>query len=108
MMVLQTISGKTGKTFFMLVLDPGNIERLKAGKPILKNLSDINPEFIFDFAVAYTPDMHFLMDRIKMGIEVTDALEESLKMPESVDYEWLAEENHVEFIRNETRKKNGL
>lgn len=48
----------------MLIIEPGNIDRLKAGKPL------VSPDR--KFAVVYTPDIDWTMEQISAMTAVTD------------------------------------
>ena len=86
----------------MLVLEPGNFEKLKQGQPIHKWLNELLPglDRKIELVFAYTPDMEWLVKQIgnRRDMEtIGNALEESLSRPEVVVRGRTAEELKREF-----------
>lgn len=55
-----------GRELVMLVLEPGNIEKIKKGQPIHKFLTEFLPGFDrqVELVIAYTPDMDWVVGKI--------------------------------------------
>lgn len=77
-----------GKRLLVMVLEPGNFEKLKRGEPIHKYLNEFFPDLpAIELVFAYTPDMQWVMDKIggKKDMEtVARAIHDSLSRPEIV------------------------
>jgi hypothetical protein len=78
---------KDGNEMVLMVLEPGNLEKLKQGQPIHKYLSEFIPglnrkvELVF----AYTPDMEWVVGQIGKSRDmetIASAIHESLTRPE--------------------------
>jgi hypothetical protein len=63
---------------FMLVIEPGNIDRLKAQKPIKIEV----PQGTKHLLVYYSPDVEFMAELIAKGVPFSEAFEASLGRPE--------------------------
>lgn len=68
----------------MLILEPGNIDKLQLGDPIIKDLKQFIPELSSDLKLimAWTPDCEWLAAQIKAGANLVDALKKSLTRDE--------------------------
>jgi hypothetical protein len=63
----------------LIVIEPGNIEKLKIGKPLIVPLNKFMPELpAVDLAIAYTPDIVWIAEQIKSGVSLLDALGQGL------------------------------
>jgi hypothetical protein len=76
-----------GREMIMLVLEPGNLEKLKQGQPIHKWLNEFIPglDRKVELILAYTPDMEWVVKKIGKSRDmetVATAIEESLSRPE--------------------------
>jgi len=88
MLALHGGSGD-GRELILLVLEPGNIEKLKQGQPIHKYLSEFLPglDRKVELVFAYTPDMEWVVKQIGTSRDmetIGTALHESLSRPEVV------------------------
>ena len=88
MLALHGGSGD-GRELVMLVLEPGNLEKIKQGQPIHKWLSEFLPglDRRIELVLCYTPDMEWLVSQIGKSRDmetIGTALEESLSRPEVV------------------------
>ena len=74
----------------MLVLEPGNIEKLKSGQPIHKYLNEFMPELStsVELLFSYTPDALWVAEQMKSSpgdcSKLADVIQESLSRPEVV------------------------
>jgi hypothetical protein len=68
----------------LVVLEPGNIAKMQAGKPVHLELKDYFLEVSIDVSIAYTPDMAWIMAEMKKGRPLLAVLEESLLRPERI------------------------
>ena len=68
------------RQIILLVLEPGNIEKLKAGEPIFKFLNEFMPELKtkMELVFAYTPDAVWVAKEVQKGADLLVALEQSL------------------------------
>jgi hypothetical protein len=78
-----------GSELVMMVLEPGNIEKLKRGEPIHKFLSEFLPGFNRNvtLVLCYTPDMDWVVKQIGNSRDmetIGHALQDSLSRPEVV------------------------
>lgn len=78
-----------GKELVVLVLEPGNIEKLKQGQPIHKFLNELMPglKTCVELVFAYTPDMDWVVGQIGKSRDmetIATAIHESLSRPEVV------------------------
>ncbi len=71
------IRAQAGDTF-MMVLEPGNWDRLKAQKPISVDV----PAGTRKVIILYTPDAEYLTSLIAQGVPMLDAHQASLTRPE--------------------------
>lgn len=96
-MIAARMQKPDGSMCVMLILEPGNIEKLKAGEPIHKWLNEFLPELTqpVELLFAYTPDALWVSEQMR---ESTDALrlgeilEESLSRPPVIQRGASAEE----------------
>lgn len=65
-MIAARLHDDSGKIMIMLVLEPGNIEKLKKGEPIHKFLSEFVPELQtkIELIFAYTPDAVWVSEQV--------------------------------------------
>lgn len=96
-MIAARLHGPNGQTAILLVLEPGNIEKLKRGEPIHKFLAEFMPELKTDVELvfAYTPDAVWVAEQLGKGRNagrLAEILEESLSRPEVVVRDKTAEE----------------
>lgn len=82
-MIAARLHDDDGKIMIMLVLEPGNIEKLKKGEPIHKFLNEFIPELQMNVELlfSYTPDavwvaeqMHGVRDASKLAEVVGESL----------------------------------
>ena len=83
MIAARLSSREDGGLCIMLVLEPGNFEKLKAGEPIHKFLNEFIPELPtkIELLLAYTPDPVWVSEQIgKNGdaIKLAELIQESL------------------------------
>jgi hypothetical protein len=83
-MIAARLHDASGGIALLLVLEPGNLEKLKEGKPIHKFLNEFLPELQtkVELVFAYTPDAAWVSQQMK-GCEtdirkLLKLLEESL------------------------------
>lgn len=92
----------------MLVLEPGNLEKLKEGKPIHKWLNEFIPELPakVELLFAYSPDLPWVVGEMRRrgihpgggdAMEMAFILEESLKRTPVVVRDRSAEEMKKEL-----------
>jgi hypothetical protein len=67
-----------------LVLEPGNIDKLQIGQPIVKDLREFIPDLPepMMLMLAWTPDAMWVADQLKRGKPVAETLEKSLTREE--------------------------
>lgn len=72
-MIAARFHDETGKIIIMLVLEPGNIEKLQKGEPIHKFLNEFIPEINskIELVFSYTPDAAWVAEQVS---KKTDAL----------------------------------
>jgi hypothetical protein len=78
-----------GRELVMLVLEPGNLEKLKQGQPIHKFLTELLPGLNrnVELVLAYTPDMEWVVGQIGKSRDmetIGTALQDSLTRAEVV------------------------
>lgn len=81
----------------VLVLEPGNLEKIKRGEPIHKFLNEFMPELRtnVELVFAYTPDMEWLVEQIGKSRDmetIAMAIQDSLNRAEVVNRGHSAEE----------------
>ena len=86
-----------GTDSLLLVLEPGNIEKLKLGQPILKQLREFLPgvEREVELCIAFTPDPMWVAQQWRKHGDLGKAIDDSLTRPEVLgghDPEKLVEE----------------
>jgi hypothetical protein len=66
-MIAMRLSDEEGRVCIMLVLEPGNIEKLKSGQPIHKWLNEFIPELPakVELLFSYTPDVPWVLEQAK-------------------------------------------
>ena len=74
-MIAARLHDEDGNVCIMLVLEPGNIEKLKRGEPIHKWLNEFMPELHtkVELLFAYSPDVVWVAEQLK-GAKGGDAL----------------------------------
>jgi len=77
-------STKNGNNLLLLILEPANLEKLKLGQPIIKNLNQFFPQLPekVDLMLAYTPDAEWLSEQLANNKNLVDSLSNSLERPE--------------------------
>lgn len=97
-MIAARLHDEKGSVCVMLVLEPGNLEKLKAGQPIHKWLNEFIPELPLkvELLFAYTPDAVWVAERMKGckgdGLRLAELIQESLNRPPVVVRDRTAEE----------------
>lgn len=82
-MIAARLHGSDKGVCVMLVLEPGNIEKLQRGEPIHKWLNEFIPELPtkVELLLAYTPDAVWVAEQVKGSkdaIELATVIERSL------------------------------
>lgn len=83
-MIAVRLHDDKGGVILLLVLEPGNLEKLKAGEPIHKFLNEFMPELKtkVELIFAYTPDIEWVAKRAEGAIEeLAEIISESLSRP---------------------------
>jgi hypothetical protein len=89
-MIVARMHGEDGQVVIMLVLEPGNIQKLKAGEPIHRFLNEFIPELPskVELLFAYTPDIQWVSEQMsksgKDALNFAEILQDSLHRPEVV------------------------
>jgi hypothetical protein len=81
-MIAMRLHDEKGGVCVMLVLEPGNLEKLKTGMPIHKWLNEFIPELHtkIELLFAYSPDVPWVAEQMqKRGIN-----DDALKMAEII------------------------
>ena len=94
-MIAARIHDDSGRICIMLVLEPGNIEKLKQGEPIHKFLGEFVPELNtkIELLFAYTPDAAWVAEQAKKEPRrLAEFIEASLSRPEVVIRDKTAED----------------
>lgn len=98
-MMAAKLSDHEGKVCLMLVLEPGNMEKLKSGEPIHKWLNEFLPELDrpIEILLTYSPDVVWVSERMKAegvndGIRMAEIIAESLSRKPVVVRDLTAEE----------------
>jgi hypothetical protein len=77
-----------GKLIVLMVLEPGNIEKLKQGQPIHKFLNEFIPELPtkIELMFAYSPDVEWVAQEMvkdpRNALRLAEILQESLSRKE--------------------------
>jgi hypothetical protein len=81
---INKASTKNGKELLLLILEPANLEKLKLGQPIVKNLNQFFPQLSekIDLMLAWTPDAEWLSEQLLNGKDLIKSLSNSLELPE--------------------------
>lgn len=82
-MIAARLHDESGKIVIMLVLEPGNIEKLQKGDPIHKFLSEFVPELPanIELLLSYTPDAVWVSQQINKetdALSLGEAIDQSL------------------------------
>lgn len=84
-MIAAKLHDKKGGICFMLVLEPGNLEKLKQGQPIHKFLNEFIPELgrRIELLFCYSPDVPWVAEQMqKLGtrdaVTLFEIVEQSL------------------------------
>ena len=97
-MIAARMTREDGQILILLVLEPGNIEKLKRGEPVHKFLNEFMPELrqSVELLFAYTPDAVWVANQMKGkpfdSETLADVLQESLARPPVVVRDRTAEE----------------
>lgn len=80
---------KDGSELLLIVLEPGNLEKLKQGQPVHKYLTELLPGINrkIELVFAYTPDMEWVVAQIGKSRDmetIATVIAESLSRPEVV------------------------
>lgn len=86
-MIAAKMTKPDGSICLMIVLEPGNIQKLKQGEPIHKWLNEFMPELrvSIELLFAYTPDAVWVSEQMAGktdSVDLAEVLEESLSRPE--------------------------
>lgn len=86
-MIAARLEKPDGAVCIMLVLEPGNLEKLKRGEPIHKWLNEFMPGLTtpVELLFAYTPDAVWVAEQMKGltdGADLASVIEASLSRPE--------------------------
>jgi hypothetical protein len=93
--IAARLHDENGRICVMLVLEPGNIEKLKRGEPIHKFLGEFLPELDtrVELLFAYTPDAVWVAEQAqKEPQRLAEFIEASLSRPEVVTRDKTAED----------------
>ena len=82
-MIAARMHDESGKVIVMLVLEPGNLEKLKSGEPIHKFLNEFLPELPtqVELLFAYTPDAVWVAEQMgkdRDALRLAEIIQESL------------------------------
>lgn len=93
-MIAARLGTKDGADAILLVLEPGNIEKLKRGEPVHKFLNEFMPELKtrVELIFAYSPDVPWVAEQVRAGGDLAEMLQESLSRPEVLIRDRTAEE----------------
>jgi hypothetical protein len=97
-MIAARLHDEKGSICLMLVLEPGNLEKLKAGQPIHKWLNEFIPELPtkVELLFAYTPDAAWVAEQVKGcngdALRLAEVIQESLDREPVVVRDKTAEE----------------
>jgi hypothetical protein len=99
-MIAARLQDEDGSLAIMLVLEPGNIEKLKNGEPIHKWLNEFIPELRqkVELLFCYTPDAVWVAEQMKVkgargdAINLAEVIEQSLSRKPVVVRDKSAEE----------------
>jgi len=88
-MIAARANGANGSVIIMLVLEPGNIEKLKQGEPIHKFLNEFMPELrtSIELVFAYSPDVDWVAKQMggsKDALRLAELILESLDRKEVI------------------------
>ena len=97
-MIAAKFYDEKGNVCLMLVLEPGNLEKLKTGLPIHKWLNELLPELApkIELLLAYSPDTVWVAEQMKGcendGMKLVELIAASLTRPPVVKRDRTAEE----------------
>jgi hypothetical protein len=83
-MIAARLHDEDGNVCVMLVLEPGNLEKLKRGEPIYKWLNEFLPELHqkIELLFCYTPDAMWVAEQMKGcqgdALKLAEILQQSL------------------------------
>jgi hypothetical protein len=90
-MIAARLHDDQGGLCVMLVLEPGNFEKLKQGQPIHKWLNEFVPELQtkIELLFCYSPDVEWVAEQMQRkggndAITLAQIVEESLSRPEVI------------------------
>ena len=66
----------TGKHGVMFVLEPGNLEKLRMGKPIVKDVDGL------EISILFSPDVAWITRQCQNGMDLPEAIIKSQDRPE--------------------------
>ena len=97
-MIVARLHDEKGNVCVMLVLEPGNIEKLKSGEPIHKWLNEFLPELHqkIELLFCYSPDVMWVAEQMKGyegdAVKLAEIIEKSLDRKPVVIRDRTAEE----------------
>jgi hypothetical protein len=97
-MIAARLHDEEGNVCVMLVLEPGNIEKLKAGQPIHKWLNEFRPELHqkIELLFCYSPDVMWVAEQMKGckgdALKLAEIIQQSLDRKPVVVRDRTAEE----------------
>ena len=97
-MIAARLHEKDGSVCIMLVLEPGNLEKLKRGEPIHKWLNEFMPELRqkVELLFCYTPDAVWVAEQLNAtkgdAVKLAEVIEASLSRKPVVVRDKTAEE----------------
>lgn len=99
-MIAMRLEESNGNKLILLILEPGNLAKLKRGEPIHKDLNEFVPELNpkTELLLAYTPDIEWVADQLTEGSldvdNMSDVLSRSLKRKVIIRDSKLSESMH--------------
>ena len=97
-MIAARLHDEKGNIYILLVLEPGNLEKLKAGQPIHKWLNEFIPELPqkIELLFAYSPDVVWVAEQMRNAggdaLKLAEVVEQSLTRKPVVVRDRTAEE----------------
>lgn len=97
-MIAARLHDDSGKICLMIVLEPGNLEKLKQGQPIHKWLNEFIPELPqqVELLFAYSPDIVWVAEQVKDckgdAIKLAEVIQASLTRTPVITRDRTAEE----------------
>jgi hypothetical protein len=83
-MITARINKGRERDTLLLVLEPGNLEKMKLGQSVKQELTSFIPELgvSITLLIAFTPDMQWVKDEFSKGGDLLQVLQDSLTRPE--------------------------